>query len=310
MDMRHTVKSRRLFIGILAAAGCLPTTESKPDDAGKPPPPAAASMIGKEPGQTRDDNGLKLKVVWFPPGEFTRERPRSAARRVNGEDRVAVTLTTGIWLGKFEVTQAEWKQVMTAEPWNDKAITEDEGDEFTKAGDDYPATFVNWNDAMEFCRRLTDRERQAGRLPEGWEYTLPTDAQWEYACRAGTNNTFSFGDDESQLGEYAWYVGNLGKTGQQYAHQVGRKKPNAWGLHDMHGNVWEWCRDWYLENPPGGRDPETKKRPGQYKCRATRGGSWSGAARFCQSVVSFGGDQEFRGSEQGFRVALSPSASQ
>src|SRR5437762_9291015 len=104
---------------------------------------------------------------------------------------------------------------------------------------------MSWNrptKSVEFCRKFTQDERDAGRLPETWEYTLPTEAQWERACRAGSESRYCFGDDPAKLGDYAWIRGNASEAGERYAHRVGRKKPNNWGLHDMHGNVWEWCR--------------------------------------------------------------------
>jgi formylglycine-generating enzyme required for sulfatase activity len=103
---------------------------------------------------------------------------------------------------------------------------------------------------------MTNLERAAGRLPAGWEYTLPTEAQWERACRARTETRFSFGDDESNLGDYAWFEDNAWNAGEEFAHRVGLKKANPWGLHDMYGNVNEWCRDYFAEKLPGGRDPE------------------------------------------------------
>src|SRR5213075_1862730 len=123
---------------------------------------------------------------------------------------------------------------------------------------------VSWRSAVEFCRLLTEQERKAGRLPPGWEYRLPTEAQWEYACRAGTQTTYSFGDDESRLADFAWYMENSHLT-----HEVGQKLPNAWGLHDMHGNVCEWCSDWYQDLLGGRTDPEANDRP---SFRVDRGG--------------------------------------
>jgi formylglycine-generating enzyme required for sulfatase activity len=106
--------------------------------------------------------------------------------------------------------------------------------------------------ADEFCAELTRLERSAGRLPDAWEYRLPTEAQWEYACAAGTTTIFSWGDDPSKAGEHAWYAGN---SARKQPHPVGLKKPNPWGLYDMHGNVDEWVRDAWVDKVPGGKDP-------------------------------------------------------
>jgi sulfatase modifying factor 1 len=137
-----------------------------------------------------------------------------------------------------------------------------------------------------FCTRLTQQERTAGRLPAGWGYRLPTEAQWEYACRAGSATKFSFGDDESGLAEYAWFENNTRDAGQASAHGVGLKKPNGWGLYDMHGNVGEWCRDMYALALPGGRDPEVKQgRDPLAPTRVLRGGHWAAPAESCRSAA-------------------------
>ncbi|HEY3963196.1 MAG TPA: formylglycine-generating enzyme family protein [Planctomycetaceae bacterium] len=250
MRLRHTLKAARSLVCIMAAAGCLPTTESNADERHNFKKPAADSMRGKVPGEMRDDNGVKMKVVWCPPGDFKMGSPESDKGPFNRQDQVDVALTEGFWLGKYEVTQSEWKQVMPTEPWK--------GQRFTKEGADYPATFVSWDDSMQFCRKLTERERQGGRLSDDWEFTLPTEARWERACRAGTETKFSFGYDDAKLGDYAWYVDNAQKAGESYAHPVGQKKANPWGLCDMHGNVNEWCREVYTEALPSGRDPDVQ----------------------------------------------------
>ena len=139
--------------------------------------------------------------------------------------------------------------------------------------------------------------RKAGRLPPGWEYRLPTEAQWEYACRAGTQTAYSFGDDESRLGDFAWYGDNsAGRT-----HEVGQKLPNAWGLRDMHGNVWEWCSDSYQETLVGGTDPQFAERASG---RVYRGGSGIYSGWNCRSASRSGYTPGFRYRLLGVRVAL------
>ena len=250
---------------------------------------AGDSLRGKEAGEIRDDNGLKMKIVWCPPGFV----------RMGDIDEVPVNafVTRGYWIGKFEVTQAEWKRVMKSEPWN--------GKQFMKVADDIPVTWVSWDDSLAFCHKLTEQERQGGRLPAGWEYTLPTEAQWERACRARTETVFSFGDDAAKLGDHAWFRANAIDAGEQYAHPVGQKKPNPWGLYDMHGNVFEWCRDVYVQKLPGGRDPETI---GEGSLRMFRGGSWCVDGSYCRSANRkwTPPQREYVALGVGFRVALCP----
>ena len=133
-------------------------------------------------------------------------------------------------------------------------------------GPNNPATYVSWNDAVEFCRKLSEQE--------GEEYRLPTEAEWEYACRAGTTTAHSFGDDVSKLEQYAWFDKNAWDIGEKYAHRVGQKLPNPWGLYDMHGNVYEWCQDWYA--PYGSEKTLTDPMgPAQgERSRVLRGGSF------------------------------------
>lgn len=256
------------------------------------------SMLGTEAGDVRDENGLKMKLVWCPPGFVDMEEVREVARNGTTETvtgKIPALLTRGYWLGKYEVSQAEWTRLMLTQPWK--------GGEWTENGPDVPATFVSWDDANRFCRRFTERERKAGRLPEEWEYTLPTEAQWERACRARTDTRFSFGRDDAELGEYAWFRENAWNVGEKYAHRVGQKKSNPWGLNDMHGNVWEWCRDSFAERLPGGRDPEDL---GDGSQRVIRGGGWGDEASNCRSGFRDQYPPSNRDYSVGFRVALTP----
>ncbi|MBS0266895.1 MAG: formylglycine-generating enzyme family protein [Planctomycetes bacterium] len=317
------MKSLSLSVCLVSAMALFSLAQVKSDEPGTATRLASEPMLGKAPGDVRDDNILKMKLVWCPAGFLTMEQvhvveepvvkkvdkaddddvdpkdePAPQRRQTEIITPVKVFLTQGYWLGKYEVTQAEWKQVMASEPWK--------GDRFTKEGGDFPATFVSWNDAVDFCRKLTEQERQAGRLPKDWEYTLPTEAQWERACRARTETRFSFGDDASHLGEYAWFVDNTLTNGENFAHRVGQKKANSWGFYDMHGNVWEWCRDNYTENLPGQRDPEVKSdaKTEEAPRRVLRGGGWRYMAAFCRSGSRYMNQPIGRVDYYGFRVAL------
>ena len=176
-----------------------------------------------------------------------------------------------------------------------------------------PVEQINWLEAMDFCRRLTDRERARGTLPPGWIYTLPTDAQWEYACRstATTTTAWSFGDDPAKLWEYGNYndlTGNFNGNDtehddkHQYTAPVGKFKANSWGFHDMHGNVWEWCSDWYEQNL--GTDAVTDPQgPPSGSYRVLRGGSFNYPASNCRSAYRDRNSASYRRNYLGFRVA-------
>ncbi len=198
-----------------------------------------------------------------------------------GMEFVEIQHTPPFALGKTEVTQSQFKKVLGTTPWVDK--------ESVETGDDNPAVYVIWNDAMAFCRKLTETDHKSGQLPAGELYRLPTEAEWEFACRAGTTTPFAFGAEEAQLDEYGWFSGNVKE--EKWAHAVGTKKPNLWGLYDMHGNVWEWCSDW----SPAGRG------------RVYRGGSWMHGASGCQSTSRYDYGPSSRTSNVGFRVARSQS---
>ena len=236
-----------------------------------------------------------MVLIEIPAGDFTMGSPAGEKDHKDNEEPVAVTLTKPFGLGKTEVTQGQWQQVMGTEPWKSEGGAQ--------ADKDCPATYVSWDDAVEFCDLLTDLERKAGKISTKRSYRLPTEAEWEYACRAGTTTVFSFGDG-SKLDEYAWFDGNASNAGEQYVHKVGLKKPNPWGLHDMHGNVWEWCSDWYGEKLSGGADPIGHEGGSD---RVGRGGCWWGNPVVCRSAIRDYSVPSARNGRLGFRVARSQS---
>jgi len=235
------------------------------------------------------ENSIGMVLVPIPAGEFLMGSPETEPGRGRNEVQHQVTLTQPFLLAVHEVTQGQWQAVMGTTPWK--------GESDVKEGDDYPATYVNWQDMVEFCHKLSEKE--------GSEYRLPTEAEWEYACRAETTTAYSFGNDTSELGEYAWCSENAWDVGQKYAHIVGQKKPNPWGLYDMHGNVFEWCSDLYGDSPSGRvTDPAG---PSSGSSRVYRGGGWTNGAGYCRLAHRYGAYPSTRVSNLGFRVALSPS---
>jgi len=226
---------------------------------------------------------VALSLVWIEPGSFTMGSPGTEVNRSSDEISHRVTLSRGHWLGKTEVTQRQWESVLGNNPSS-----------FKRVGRNGPVEKVSWEDAMEFCRMLTEKERRGGRLPEGFTYTLPTEAQWEHGCRAGTTGTRA-GD----LEEMGWYKTNSGET----THPVGEKQANGWGLYDMHGNVWEWCRDWAGNYPTGAVTDPTGATSGSN--RILRGGCWYFPESFCRSADRNSNEPGFRNYNVGFRLALS-----
>ena len=210
---------------------------------------------------------VTMKLILIRPGKF-----------MMGEvDPQEVTLTKPFYMGATPVTQAQYEAVMGANPSFNKGAAN-------------PVDTVVWDDAVEFCKKLSAKTSQAVRLP--------TEAEWEYACRAGTQTAFSFGDDESASGDYAWHNGNSGGT----THPVGQKKPNPWGLCDMHGNVWQWCADWFGDYPKqAATDPQG---PASGTARVLRGGSWNYAPHDCRSATRGSNSPEGRFVDFGFRVVV------
>lgn len=248
--------------------------------------------------------GVKIVMCWIPPGDFMMGSPEDEVGRRKDETQHPVTITQGFWLGKYQVTQAQWEAVMGSNPSEFK-------------GFNLPVECVSWNGIFwdesgsgGFVGKLNKM------MPTGGRFHLPTEAQWEYACRAGKTGPYA-GD----LDEIAWYEGNCVRYTTGETHPVGLKRPNSWGLHDMHGNVQEWCEDWYesydlkvMKDPagptvaPSGRafshgDLNTYFNPE----RILRGGKWLSSPRECRSASRGRAVPGYYGGNPGFRLARSPS---
>lgn len=299
-----------LVVGVLVAVISLTGIgrRTRPPPASPPPPLAVApfdaeqarahqkawaTFLGTDIEQT---NSVGMTLLLIPPGRFSTRLGKAMI-----DERIAAPF----FLGRTEVTQAQWRAVMGTEPWREVP--------YTIAGDDIAVTSVSWDDVMAFCVRLTEQEQASGRIETSQQYRLPTEAEWEHACRAGTLTPFSCGADVSVLEAYAWF-GNTwdedrrprpgGTIGDAlHAHAVGVKRPNPFGLHDVHGNVWEWCADWRSDYPTDGAGlPEI---PNGSPFQAYRGGSWLNDAGGCRSLTRYGGHPAYQNNCIGFRVALS-----
>jgi sulfatase modifying factor 1 len=316
---------------------------------------AACCFVPLHAAEPRVIPDLGLKLMPIPAGTFVMGSPATEAGRHDDEGpRTHVTITQPFWLGQTVVTHAQWRAIMgtdlveqarrmladdtrykisgkqqTLRDFFHKTKDSDPRELVYNADDAAPMYWVSWEEAVAFCRRLTERERAAGRLPSGYEYRLPTEAEWEYACRAGTTAATYAGDLEIKgennapaLDAIAWYGGNssVGYTGKgattadwpekQYPggiaaqRKVGTKRPNAWGLYDMLGNVWEWCGDWHADKLPGGSvvDPTG---PASGSCRVIRGGGWYSPPQLCRAASSHWYSPSFRDRNLGFRLAFS-----
>jgi formylglycine-generating enzyme required for sulfatase activity len=272
---RRTVMAA--FFVLTVMVGRRQTPAPAPDAAAPTPPPAAARTTAI-PQSLADfatkflaDTGIKL--IPIPAGEFTMGDMITAPPH-------RVTISHLFFLGATDVTQAQWTAVMGNNPAHFK-------------GDTRPVEMVSWDDTMAFCKKLTEQEQAAGRLPAVWKFSLPTSAQWEYACRAGTT-----GDYAGEVDAMAWYDTNS----DDMTHPVAQKQPNPWGLYDMHGNVYQWCLDWTGSYTDEAETDPTGPATGSN--RVMRGGAWDVGAPQCRSAGRVGDDHRSRFYSLGFRLAL------
>jgi len=221
-------------------------------------------------------NSLGMKMMWCPPGEFVMGSPEDEEGRKDNEDQVHVRISQGFWMAGTTVTQGQWQALMGSNPSG------------FKGSERLPVQQVSWHDAQEFCSSLNATDPG----PAGYHYALPTEAQWEYACRAGSSGLY-----HGELDDVAWYVENCGGRPPE----VGSKQANAWGLHDMHGNVSEWCADSYGIKLPGGTDPAVLTSGAR---RVVRGGLWGLDAASCRAASRESLEPGSRNGFVGFRPAL------
>ncbi len=238
------------------------------------------------PGATCAEETTGMEFVYVPGGCFQMGSPTSEQSRYDNEGPVHEVCLNGFWMGKYEVTQAQWETVMKNNPSNFK-------------GANRPVETVSWNDAQAFLKKLNAAVETHGRA--SLQFRLPSEAEWEYAARAGTQTAYAFGDDPNQLGKYAWFDDNSGNE----THSVGQKKPNGFGLYDMHGNVWEWVADTSHENYNGApTDGSIWGKLGDKKAKVLRGGSWDYDPVNCRSAARDRSDPDFRNSNIGARVVV------
>jgi formylglycine-generating enzyme required for sulfatase activity len=221
------------------------------------------------PGQIKTFQNIEF--VWIPPGRFRMGSLAAETGRDEDEQAHIVTITRGFWLSRYEITQGQWRYVTESSPFS-----------FSKdvdgaVADELPAENITWDMAREFAQRLNN-------FTVARPFRLPTEAEWEYACRAGSTSAYSYGNDPGQLVGYAWYEANSPKQPQR----VGQKPPNAWGLYDMHGNVWEWCLDFYADYPAERViDPYISRAARRGGLHPLRGGGWRSKAEECRSARRF-----------------------
>ncbi len=246
---------------------------------------AASDAPAAVPENKTFSNSLGMQFKLIPAGSFTMGSPESEAGRGCGERQHEVTLSRDYYMGVYEVTQGEWKRVMGENP---SCFT----------GDRNPVEQVSWEDCQEFVAKLNEeyKEELEQKLGAGWRYRLPSESEWEYACRGGTTTAYG---GTGNLDTMGWYGSNSGSK----THAVGGKQPNGYGLYDMHGNVWEWCSDWYGDNPSGSVTDPSGADSGSN--RVYRGGSWNNLAAYCRSALRNYITPTYRYYNLGVRLSIS-----
>jgi formylglycine-generating enzyme required for sulfatase activity len=255
-------------VGVLTTAGLPAQPQGEPR-------PGEVATIWISPG-------VVMQFAWCPPGTFLMGSLPDEAGRGEDESSHEVTLTRGFYLGVHPVTQAQWRTVMGNNPSRAKAA-------------DHPVEMVSWDNCVDFCKRL--------RPLTGKGFRLPTEAEWEYACRAGTDTDYHAGNGTDALRKVGWCSYDDVQGSARGTQAVGQLQTNAWGLYDMHGNVWEWCRDWYGPYEGEGKDP---LGPGFGHARVLRGGSWYYGPRFCRSARRVRMGPATRYADIGCRLVLCP----
>lgn len=257
--------------------------------------------VGSHAGEPWNSHGIGMRFRWCPPGTFVMGSPSTEHGRESDEGQVTVKIAQGFWLGECEVTREQWQSVMGTTLWYGRESY------FERDQAVVGVYHSRQRDSAElFCELLTESERSAGRLPSGWVYRLPTEAEWEYACRAGTTTAYSFGGDQSKLGEYARYgaAEDPSLTTEAQVHAPGTRKPNPWGLYDMHGNAWEWCWAEKEQVSTGREPPEGFGYEAFEYLEVLRGGGWTSSAADCRSARRWWALGWDRQNGAGFRVLL------
>ena len=275
-------------------AEMLPAAPADSQAKAKPPAPAVAPFDetkAKEHQQAWANylrvpveltNSIGMKLVLIPPGEFMMGSP-DWDKNAGGDEKPQhrVRITKPFYLGKYLVTQEQWQSVMGSNPSHFR-------------GPKNPVEMVSWDDCQQFFDKLNAKSALGG-----YKFQLPTEAQWEYACRAGSTTKYCFGDAEGQLGDYGWYSANSGNK----TYSVGEKKPNAWGLYDMHGNVMQWCADWYAGGYYANSPTDDPTGPATGSHRVRRDGYWRNPAGLCRSAFRSDHEPGYRSGALGFRAS-------